>query len=353
MSSKQTYQNPLIPFSGPIHGGLQDGHEVIVNGSVLQSGGTRFSVNFQHGFDGNNIAFHFNPRFENGGLVVCNTKQNGSWGPEERKMQMPFQRGVPFEIRFLVQSTAFTVMVNGNFFLQYQHRLPLYQVDTISIQGEVQVSFINFQNSRPAPIQSSCYVVQHHLKSQPPHKPRGGKPQRTQKIWQNAGSAVITQTVFPGVNCVPQMPSAPVYPTIVFPNQVYPLPYSTPIFGGLFPSRNIIVSGTILPTAAMFTINLKCGNDIAFHLNPRFNENAVVRNTRINLSWGREERSLPSFMPFSLGQPFMVQIMCESHRLKVSINGQHQFDYNHRMKNLCSIDQLEVSGDIQLTHVQV
>ncbi|XP_074045117.1 galectin-9-like isoform X1 [Macrotis lagotis] len=321
MSSKQTYQNPLIPFSGPIHGGLQDGHEVIVNGSVLQSGGTRFSVNFQHGFDGNNIAFHFNPRFENGGLVVCNTKQNGSWGPEERKMQMPFQRGVPFEIRFLVQSTAFTVMVNGNFFLQYQHRLPLYQVDTISIQGEVQVSFINFQ--------------------------------RTQKIWQNAGSAVITQTVFPGVNCVPQMPSAPVYPTIVFPNQVYPLPYSTPIFGGLFPSRNIIVSGTILPTAAMFTINLKCGNDIAFHLNPRFNENAVVRNTRINLSWGREERSLPSFMPFSLGQPFMVQIMCESHRLKVSINGQHQFDYNHRMKNLCSIDQLEVSGDIQLTHVQV
>ncbi|XP_074045120.1 galectin-9-like [Macrotis lagotis] len=145
MSFKQaSYQNPLIPFSGPIHGGLQDGHEVIVNGSVLQSGGTRFSVNFQHGLDGNNIAFHFSPRLENGGYVVCNTKKNGSWGPEERKMQMPFRRGVPFEIRFLVLSTAFKVIVNGNPFFQYQHRLPFQEVDTISIQGEVQVSSIKF-----------------------------------------------------------------------------------------------------------------------------------------------------------------------------------------------------------------
>lgn len=66
-------------------------------------------MNFQSGFSGNDIVFHFNPRFENGGYVVCNTKQKGHWGPEERKMQMPFQKGVPFELCFLVQRSDFQV----------------------------------------------------------------------------------------------------------------------------------------------------------------------------------------------------------------------------------------------------
>ena len=69
----------------------------------------RFTVNLQTGHSDNDIAFHFNPRFEEGGYVVCNTKQNGIWGPEERKMQMPFQRGHPFELSFLVQSSQFQV----------------------------------------------------------------------------------------------------------------------------------------------------------------------------------------------------------------------------------------------------
>lgn len=66
-------------------------------------------MNFQVGPSDNDIAFHFNPRFEEGGYVVCNTKQKGCWGPEERKMQMPFQMGNPFEIIFLVQSSDFKV----------------------------------------------------------------------------------------------------------------------------------------------------------------------------------------------------------------------------------------------------
>ncbi|XP_074119775.1 galectin-9-like isoform X2 [Sminthopsis crassicaudata] len=315
------YQNPLIPFSGPIQGGLKDGHEIIVNGSVLQTGGNRFAVNFQCGFTGNNIAFHFNPRFENGGYVVCNTKTFGSWGPEERKMQMPFQKGTPFEIRFQVQNEAFIVSVNGNYFVPYLHRMPFHKVDNISIEGIVQVSYITFQ---------------------PPNY-----------AWPPAPSTVITQTIYPGINSVPPLPSAPPFPNSMYTSQLYPLPFSAMIAGGLYPSRNIIVSGSILLTANMFTINLRCGNDIAFHLNPRFTEKAVVRNTKINHSWGSEERSLPSFMPFIQGQPFTVHIRCEMHCLKVSVNGQHQFDYNHRMKNLSCINQLEVSGDIQLTHVQV
>lgn len=66
-------------------------------------------MNFQIGFNDDDIVFHFNPRFENGGYVVCNTKQRGKWGPEERKIEMPFQKGKAFELCFLVQRSEFKV----------------------------------------------------------------------------------------------------------------------------------------------------------------------------------------------------------------------------------------------------
>lgn len=57
-----------------------------------------------------------------------------------------------------------------------------------------------------------------------------------------------------------------------------------------------------------FHINLCSGKDIAFHLNPRFDEYAVVRNTKINDLWGTEERSLNRRMPFVQGQSFLVRL---------------------------------------------
>lgn len=59
-----------------------------------------------------------------------------------------------------------------------------------------------------------------------------------------------------------------------------------------------------------FTVNLKRGNDIAFHLNPRFNEDrrqVIVRNSMIGNQWGKEEREIPSF-PFVPGKPFEVSM---------------------------------------------
>lgn len=69
-------------------------------------------MNLQTGLGDNDIAFHFNPRFEKEGYVVCNSKHQGRWGPEERKMRMPFQKGRPFELCLLVQSSDFKVSRN-------------------------------------------------------------------------------------------------------------------------------------------------------------------------------------------------------------------------------------------------
>uniref|UniRef100_A0A8C2XZC3 Galectin n=1 Tax=Capra hircus TaxID=9925 RepID=A0A8C2XZC3_CAPHI len=144
--TQDPYINPPVPFTGRIEGGLQDGHKVTVLGHVPSKGEKRFSVNFQTGIsDTNNIAFHFNPRFDGGGYVVCNTRQLGNWGSEAKKMQMPFQKGSEFEICFDVDRSSFKVTVNGSIFLDYVHRVPFDKVNAISICGCVHVSYISFQ----------------------------------------------------------------------------------------------------------------------------------------------------------------------------------------------------------------
>lgn len=264
--SQAPYVNPTIPFTGLIQGGLKEGLQIILQGTIYSSA-DRIAVNFQNGFTGNdNIAFHFNPRFENGGYVVCNTKQQGQWGPEERKMQMPFQKGMPFELCFLVERSAFKVLVNKSFFVQYSHRVPYHLVDTIAVSGSLQLSSITFQS------QNACPAYQ------PP----------------------MVQIVTNTLHSVPGQ----MFPT---PGLQNPAPFITLIPSGLFPSKSVIISGMVLPNAKRFHVNFRSGNDIAFHFNPRFNENALVRNTQINNTWGPEERSLPGTMPFSRGQSFTVR----------------------------------------------
>ncbi|XP_013358803.1 PREDICTED: galectin-9-like isoform X2 [Chinchilla lanigera] len=136
-------------------------------------------------------------------------------------------------------------------------------------------------------------------------------------------------------------------------SKTYPVPYFTSIPGGLQPSQVISVSGTVLPNAKRFHINLLAGSDIAFHLNPRLSEKTVVRNSKIKGSWGSEEKSLPVSMPFIPGHSFKVEIICEAQCYRVALDGQHLLAYTHRLKHLPAINALEVAGDIQLTDVQV
>uniref|UniRef100_A0A8C3HKJ4 Galectin n=1 Tax=Chrysemys picta bellii TaxID=8478 RepID=A0A8C3HKJ4_CHRPI len=107
-----------------------------------------FKIDFQCGScPSPDIAFHFNPRFEEGGCVVCNTCESQNWGREERKDEMPFLKGYPFEIRVLVKHDSFQVAVNGNPFVQYKHRIPLSKVNCLSVSGGVDVAIIRFEDT--------------------------------------------------------------------------------------------------------------------------------------------------------------------------------------------------------------
>uniref|UniRef100_A0A803TS53 Galectin n=1 Tax=Anolis carolinensis TaxID=28377 RepID=A0A803TS53_ANOCA len=119
---------------------------VLVSGSVQRSC-KRFQIDFQCGSAPSprpDVAFHFNARFDES-CMVGNSFERGNWQHEQRKQDMPFRKGHPFEIRFLVTNGSFKVAVDGRHVFEFIHRIPLYRVEAISVSGGIEVASINFQ----------------------------------------------------------------------------------------------------------------------------------------------------------------------------------------------------------------
>nr|1X50_A Chain A, Galectin-4 [Homo sapiens] len=133
-----------------------------------------------------------------------------------------------------------------------------------------------------------------------------------------------------------------------------PVPYFGRLQGGLTARRTIIIKGYVPPTGKSFAINFKVGSsgDIALHINPRMGNGTVVRNSLLNGSWGSEEKKI-THNPFGPGQFFDLSIRCGLDRFKVYANGQHLFDFAHRLSAFQRVDTLEIQGDVTLSYVQI
>ncbi|XP_008570908.1 PREDICTED: galectin-3 [Galeopterus variegatus] len=158
----------------------------------------------------------------------------------------------------------------------------------------------------------------------------------------------------PGAYPPPGQPSAPGAHPAAGPHGIpagpLTVPYDLPLPGGVMPRMLITVLGRVKPRANGLALNFKRGYDIAFHFNPRFNENnrrVIVCNTKLDNNWGKEERQM--VFPFESGKPFKIQVLVEPDHFKVAVNDAHLLQYNHRMRNLKEISKLEISGDIDLT----
>ncbi|XP_044614857.1 galectin-4 [Equus asinus] len=314
----QPTYNPTLPYNQPIPGGLSVGMSVYIQG-VPSEHMRRFFVNFAVGQSpGSDIAFHFNPRFDGLDKVVFNSQQGGHWGKEERKKEMPFRKGCPFELVFMILPEHYKVVVNGNSFYEFGHRLPLQMVTHLQVDGDVQLQSINFIGGQPS-----------H-----PQPPRGFPPH------PGHGHS------YPQQGSLPTMEGPPAFNP--------PVPFVKRLQGGLTPRRTIIIKGFVPPSSKSFVINFKVGSsgDVALHINPRLSEGIVVRNSFLNGSWGSEERRIPH-NPFRAGQYFDLSIRCGTDRFKVFANGQHLFDFSHRLPAFQRVDVLEIQGDVTLSYVQI
>ncbi|NXY05188.1 LEG3 protein, partial [Pteruthius melanotis] len=131
------------------------------------------------------------------------------------------------------------------------------------------------------------------------------------------------------------------------------VPFELPLQAGLVPRLLITITGTVNPNPNRFSLDFKRGNDVAFHFNPRFNEDhkkVIVCNSMFQNNWGKEERTAPRF-PFEAGKPFKLQILCETDHFKVAVNDAHLLQYNFREKRLNEVTKLCIGGDIALTSV--
>ncbi|XP_072515268.1 galectin-9-like [Salminus brasiliensis] len=340
MAYQQPFLNPRLPFTGCIQGGLFEGKVTTLTGRVLP-GAERFHVNFQCGTTGSaDIALHFNPRYSrNSGFVVCNTLQNSSWGSEERSHSMPLPRGSDFNLTFLVNRDSYSVIVNGAHFMEYLHRLSVSRVNAISVEGGVEIHSIAFQNPATPCVPQPVFLQPNSCGMQ-----LGGQVQWT--TGQSRGHSRKSRN--------PQKQHhAGLYqaPPPYSPPQVYNMPYKTIIQGGLYPGKTIIIQGFVNHDANRFCFNLRFNSGIAFHFNPRLNDNHVVRNSLLQDKWGPEERA--GGMPFYRGQPFTVTIICDTQCYRIMVNGTQMFTYNHRHFLLQQIDILEVEGNVSLSSVTV
>uniref|UniRef100_A0A8C6T515 Galectin n=1 Tax=Neogobius melanostomus TaxID=47308 RepID=A0A8C6T515_9GOBI len=140
----------------------------------------------------------------------------------------------------------------------------------------------------------------------------------------------------------------PTFP--VAPQQSLAVPLHQPFPQGL-ENKTITIRGTVKPNAKFFNIDFCAASDIAFHFNPRFNEEGkkvIVRNSMIGKMWGKEERDGP--FPFIPGQNFDIKIEVTRSGFQITVNGSRLSEFRHRNLNPRDIKQVNVCNDITLSH---
>uniref|UniRef100_A0A3B3TPG3 Galectin n=1 Tax=Poecilia latipinna TaxID=48699 RepID=A0A3B3TPG3_9TELE len=126
--------------------GIYDKLLITIRGTVKPNA-EKFAVNLSAG---NDIAFHFNPRFNEAGrkALVRNSLIGEKWGKEERNVnQFPFVLGQPFEMKILCTNTEFKVAVNNSHVLEYKHRLTnLRSINKLGILFDLTLSDVCVEN---------------------------------------------------------------------------------------------------------------------------------------------------------------------------------------------------------------
>ncbi|XP_015791540.1 galectin-8 isoform X2 [Tetranychus urticae] len=284
-----------IPYSGLLPYPCKPGLLLYIHGRIPENA-EKFCVNLAKAGTGDK-AFHFNPRFGEQ-CVVRNSFVDNKWGNEERnpKNHIPFSRGESFNLLILVQSNCYRAAVNGEHFIDFDHRTRFSEVRKLEINGDVVVNKISY------------HMDNNHT-----------------------------------LDCTQFLLGYPIYR----PKLPFKCKFPSTVSAGFM----VYISGRPELRAHRFAVDLLSGEDIAFHFNVRFDEKAVVRNSFTSGDWLKEERHI-SYFPFALGVNFDMIILITEQKLMVALNGQHYINYNHQVLPIDSIDSLSIRGDLCLSSIR-
>ncbi|NXN98403.1 LEG3 protein, partial [Rhinopomastus cyanomelas] len=142
MVTAPSHYKSFFPFELSLQSGLIPRMLITITGTVNPNP-NRFQLDFKRG---NDIAFHFNPRFkeDNKRVIVCNSMFHNSWGKEERTApRFPFEPGKPFKLQVLCEVDHFKVAVDDAHLLQYNFReKKLNEITKLCIAGDVTLTSI-------------------------------------------------------------------------------------------------------------------------------------------------------------------------------------------------------------------
>ncbi|XP_020514440.2 galectin-3b [Labrus bergylta] len=134
-----------VPYSQSLNHGVFDKLLITIMGTVNPNA-KKITLDMHAGKD---LAFHFNPRFNEGGkkVIVRNSRIYDKWGKEERDCpSFPFTQGQPFEMKILCTNAEFKVAVNKSHLLTFSHRVrDLSTIRSFNIYNDVTLSKVHVE----------------------------------------------------------------------------------------------------------------------------------------------------------------------------------------------------------------
>ncbi|KAL7845523.1 hypothetical protein AOLI_G00237150 [Acnodon oligacanthus] len=296
------------PYVGQISGGLSPGMALYFQG-VVNPDANEFVINHKLGpKDGDDIAFHFNPRINNS--VVRDSFRNGRWENPEETKGCPLGMGSAFDIFIVIKTDGYEVYINGQKNCFFKHRMPIDKVTTLNIRGHVFMNTIGYVTN---------WTTSTFGKEQSPGVSRGKFSQ--------------IQLGVPYPVCNPS------------------IPYVGPLIGGLKVGLALFFQGVVPSDGDSFSINLKVGqrdgDDIAFHFNPHVETPCVVRDSFRNGKWEKVETTPGG--PFVKGGAFDLFMVVKPEGYEVIVNGYVFCMFWHRMP-VESASVLYIRGDVFITN---
>lgn len=351
----------------------------------------RFSINFC--YEGHNdefIGLHFNPR-PDGETVVLNN-YDGGWGDEQVIEYNPFRPWTMFDLMFVATEEGMKIFLDNKLFAQYPFRCAVHDLRYLHIKGSVSIAsveyleplpndyvkeiasglqpkdvikvkglfrpegerfFINLKSGEEIPLhfnprRAEGEVVMNNYSSSDEWGEELREPLPESftdfvpfeikikvrkdkfKIYINERSYAkfyVRQEIdhVYGINIGGD---ADFYQVKLL-RRMEP-PYIEELPSAMDYGRWLHITGAVIKHQERFHIELKSGDNVALHFNPRVTDEVVVRNSFLDGEWGEEDRENTSF-PFEESEPFEIFISSQPDAYKIYVNGVFFVDYPHRM----------------------